>query len=169
MGCRSGSSRRDEQYSSHIGNFAASKSTCFKRVRKWQNFVLNQPQWICLIWFEAIVSVVRTWDNRGQWKNENDSSRLLNFPQRFLPICLPDTFLRLPLTQCVVVDKQYYPLYTVCMSLIFHPTIFRIWITLPNMNNIANILTSAQIATALIIIAFVVVFTLLHRELHRHK
>ena len=37
------------------------------------------------------------------------------------------------------------------------------------MNNIETILTGAQIATALTIIAFAVVVTLLHRELHRHK
>jgi hypothetical protein len=37
------------------------------------------------------------------------------------------------------------------------------------MNNITDILTGAQIATALAIIAFAVVVSLLHRELHRHK
>ncbi len=38
-----------------------------------------------------------------------------------------------------------------------------------NMNNIADIMTNAQIATALAIIAFVVVATLLRREAHKHK
>ena len=37
------------------------------------------------------------------------------------------------------------------------------------MNNIENILTGAQIATALTIIAFAVVVTLLHREIRKHK
>ena len=35
--------------------------------------------------------------------------------------------------------------------------------------NIENIMTSAQIATALVIIAAVVAVTLLHSQLHRHK
>jgi hypothetical protein len=35
--------------------------------------------------------------------------------------------------------------------------------------NIANIMTNAQIATALVIIAFVVVVTFLRREPHKHK
>jgi hypothetical protein len=35
--------------------------------------------------------------------------------------------------------------------------------------NIENIMTSAQIATALAIIAFAVVVTLLHRQIHKHK
>jgi len=35
--------------------------------------------------------------------------------------------------------------------------------------NIENIMTFAQIATALAIIAFAVVITLLHRQLHKHK
>jgi len=37
------------------------------------------------------------------------------------------------------------------------------------MNNIADILTGAQIATALAIIAFAVLVKLLHSELHKHK
>ena len=35
--------------------------------------------------------------------------------------------------------------------------------------NIENVLTNAQIATALLIIAFVVVVTFLRREPHKHK
>ena len=35
--------------------------------------------------------------------------------------------------------------------------------------NIGNIMSSAQIATALAIIAFAVVVTLLHRQIHKHK
>ena len=35
--------------------------------------------------------------------------------------------------------------------------------------NVENVMTSAQIATAFAIIAFAVVVTLLHRQLHRHK
>jgi hypothetical protein len=37
------------------------------------------------------------------------------------------------------------------------------------MNNITQILTGAQIATALAIIAFAVLVTVLHRELRKHK
>jgi hypothetical protein len=37
------------------------------------------------------------------------------------------------------------------------------------MNTIAQILTGAQIATALAIIAFAVLVTVLHRELRKHK
>jgi hypothetical protein len=36
-------------------------------------------------------------------------------------------------------------------------------------NDLANIMTNAQIATALAIIAFVVVATLFRREAHKHK
>jgi hypothetical protein len=35
--------------------------------------------------------------------------------------------------------------------------------------NIENIMTNAQIATALAIIAFAVVVSLLHRQIHKHK
>ena len=38
-----------------------------------------------------------------------------------------------------------------------------------NSFNIDNVLTNAQIATALLIIAFVVVATFLRREAHKHK
>jgi hypothetical protein len=41
--------------------------------------------------------------------------------------------------------------------------------SLSKMNNIADILTRAQIATALAIIAFAVLVKLLHGELHKHK
>jgi hypothetical protein len=37
------------------------------------------------------------------------------------------------------------------------------------MNNFTDIITEAQIAAALTIIAFAVVVSLLHRQLHRHK
>ena len=37
------------------------------------------------------------------------------------------------------------------------------------MNNVADIMTSAQIATALAIIAFVVVAKLANKEAHKHK
>jgi hypothetical protein len=38
-----------------------------------------------------------------------------------------------------------------------------------NNMNIADIMTSAQIATALVIIAVVVAVTLLHGQIHKHK
>jgi hypothetical protein len=41
--------------------------------------------------------------------------------------------------------------------------------SLSKMNNINDILTGAQIATALAIIAFAVLVKLLHSELHKHK
>jgi hypothetical protein len=55
-------------------------------------------------------------------------------------------------------------------SFVYCPYTLRMYLSsLSKMNNIADILTGAQIATALAIIAFAVLVKLLHSELHKHK